>query len=367
MFDITSYVQLKNTKQKKSYFFIRLVLFCLFIIISALFIKEVIFPTQVFQFKDSINSLANTISRPYESNTGTSFHVSSQGESNYTELTITLPKDSPNLPHNTTLLIKKSYLAFLSPINTKKHTDYIVKTYEIKDTQYIKNQDNLYQFVSKNAFDSYLFKDNAVLSSVVTEQLTNKLDELTGFAPATLISSKDSIYVTDGNTKHPIQDEQSFLALGYNFDNVIDTNSEERSMHKNAKLFTTASTHPFGTLFYATDSKKIFMFDNDLLNKLPVTALAKQHAIIAEEASRTTTVSCILKKTIFPRQYKCKTSLDAISIFHGNTYQFTLKDAPNTQINNSQIKLFTTLNSKSLQNRINSIKNNSYSTNINHN
>ncbi len=355
MFDLTKYVQLKTHSQQTQYFFMRVLLFGVFFIVFTLFIKEVIFPTQTFQFKSSINSLANTISVPYESEDGTSFHVFAQGESNYAELIITLPKDSPNLPHDTTLLIKKSYLAFLSPINTKKYTDHIVKTYETDDAQYIKKQDKLHKFISKNAFDSYLFKDNVVLPDIKTEPLTVSND-IAGFAPASLISSKDSVYVIDGDTKHPFQDERAFLALGYNFENVISTNSEERSLHKKAKLFTTASTHPSGTLFYTTDSEKIYIFDNNLLNKLPLTSQAKQHAIPVEDISRITTESCILKKTIFPRQYKCKTPLDTIAKFHGNTYQFTLKDAPNTQIDHSKIKLFTTVNKKSLKNRIESIK-----------
>jgi len=355
MFDITNYVQLKNAPQRSRYFFIRLFLFCIFIIISFFFIKEIIFPTQVFRFKSSIKSLANTISTPYESENGTSFHISTESDSNYAELTITLPKDSPSLPNGTTLLIKKSYLAFFSPINTKKHVTHIVKTYEIDDTPYLETSDGLRKIVSQNAFNSYLFKNN-IISSDSSEQFIAISKELTGFAPATLISSKNSIYITDGHTKHPIQDERAFLTLGYNFDNVIKTTSEERSLHKNAKLFTISSAHPFGTLFYTTDSDAIYMFDNNLLNKLPLTSLAKKHAIPIEEASRTTLSSCVLKKTIFPRQYKCKTPLDAIAKFHGNTYQFTLKDAPNTSIDTSTIKLFTTPNKKSLNSRINAIK-----------
>ena len=355
MFDITKYIKL-NKSERKTYTILRLFLIAGFLVGGTLFAKELFFPTQVFQFKNSINSLANTISRPYESSKGTSFHIMTQGESNYVKFTIKLPKDSPKLPDGTILTIKKSYLAFLSPINKEKYTDHIVKTYETPDAEYLENQNGLHKFANRNAFNSYLFKDNTNLQSIPTEQLSNISDELIGFTPATLISSKDSIYIIDQNKKHPFQDERSFLTLGYNFDNVIKTTTEERSMYKKAKLFTTTSTHPFGTLFYATDSENIFMFDNNLLNKLPTTALAKQHAIITQEASRITEASCALKKTLFPRQYKCKTSIDTINAFHGNTYQFTLKDAPNTQIESSKIKLFTTPSKKSLKNRFDSIK-----------
>jgi hypothetical protein len=356
MFDITKYVQLKTSKQKKQYLGIRILFVCIFIVTFILFTKELIFPTQIFNFDNSIDSLANTISKPYESQKGTSFHITTQGESDSVVLTITLPKDLPKLPNNTTLLIKKSYLAFLSPINTEKYTAHEVNTYEINNSNYINNDDNLQQFVSENAFNSYLFKNHFKLSSAIATKITLDTKNLAGFAPATLISSKNSIYVTDGTVKHPIQDERAFKSLGYNFDNVIKTNSEERSLHKNAKLFTVKSTHPFGTLFYTTDGNRTFIFDNNLINKISTTDLSKQHSILAQEASRITTSSCIFKKTIFPRQYKCTTSLSKISNFDGNTYQFTLNNAPNTKIDSLQIKLFTTPNKQSIINRIESLK-----------
>jgi len=355
MFNITPYITLSPT-QKKYYTFTRIGIFCLFILLFFLFVKEFIFPTQIFYFDTTINSLANTISRPYESQNGTSFHISTYGESDETKILLTLPGDAPVLPKNTTLLIKKSYLSFLSPINNQKYTNHIAKTYNMNDTYYIDKDETTHELISKNAFDSYLFKDDTILSSENTVQTKEINPDTIGFAPATLISSKDSIYVTDNTTKHPIQDERAFLALGYNFDNVLKTNSEERSAHKNAKLFTTRSAHPFGTIFYAQDADRTFIFDNNLLNKIPNTSTAKKHSIQAQEASRTTTASCILKKTLRPRQYTCTTSLAHINKFDGNVYQFALKDAPNTQINTINIQLFTTLNETALSQRIEALK-----------
>lgn len=355
MFDTTPKIPLSPT-QKKYYIAVRSVVFLLFIIFSLILAQNILFPTQLFNFDRSIDSLANTISDPYESKDGTSFHVSTYGESNQVTISLTLPKESPILPDHTIALIKKSYLAFLSSIGTEKYTDHIVTTYSNEDNYYIKKNDETYPFISKNAFDSYIFKNNTADITQDILDATTKKDEYVGFAPATLISSKEGVFVTAGATKHPIQDERTFHVLGYDFDNVITTNSAERAQHKDAKMFTITSMHPPGTIFYADDTDHAYIFDHDVLNKIPTTSIAKKHAIIIEEASRTAAASCILKKTMIPRHYTCTTSIKNISDFKGNTYHITLKDAPNTQIEKMQIKLFTTINKKALAQRVDALK-----------
>ncbi len=355
MLNITPYITLSNT-QKKHYVIIRIGIFCVFVLFVIIFVKALLFPTQTFQFNSAIDSLANTISHPYESKDGTSFHISAYGESDGIKISITLPKNAPELPEDTTLLIRKSYLSFLSPINTQKYTDHIVTTYSDDKAYYISKGKLISPLISENAFDSYLFKNHT--ADIESGSLNNLLHtkEYVGFAPATLISSKDSIYVTDGNTKHPFQDERAFEAMGYNYDNVIDTNSEERALHDKAKLFTVRSSHPFGTIFYAQDADRTYIYNNDMLNKIPTTKIAKQHAITTQELSRDTIASCTLKKRPFSRKYSCTASLKDIQYFEGNTYKIALQDAPSTKIQTAHIKLFTTTSDTSLAQRADAIK-----------
>ncbi|MEA3323202.1 MAG: hypothetical protein U9Q12_03175, partial [Patescibacteria group bacterium] len=112
------------------------------------------------------------------------------------------------------------------------------------------------------------------------------------------------------------------------------------------------SAHPFGTIFYAQDADRTYIYDNEILNKIQTTRVAKQHAIITDEASRDTIASCVLKKIPFSHSYTCKTSIENIKDFNGNTYQFALQDAPSTLIDTAKIKLFTTLNETALSQRI---------------
>ncbi len=355
MFGITKYIKLNN-KQKKIYLFLQVIIFGIFFACGIIFTRELLFPTQTFYFDATIDSLANTITRPYETLRGTSFHIATYGETDAAKITLVLPKDAPQPPKDTKLLVRKSYNAFLSPINTQKYTDHIVTTYSTNKNYYIEKNHLIHPLISENAFHSYLFKNNTADISIQDLAHMPQSDETVGFAPATLIASKESIYVTDGDKKHPIQDERAFLALGYNFDNVIKTNSEERAQHKKAKLFTFKSTHPFGTIFYTQDTDHTYIFDNNLLNKIQNTPIAKKHAIAVQEASRTKFASCILKKDFLPRHYTCTLSLTSINDFNGNTYQFILADAPNTAIAKTKIALFTTISKKSLAQRITALK-----------
>lgn len=351
----THYINL-DKKQQKLHTATQIILLFLCIFAFVLFVRELIFPTFTFNFDSSIDSLANTISRPYESKNGTSFHLSNFGESNKIQISLTLPEDMPTLPQDTEILVYKSYLSFLSPESTQKYTDHIAIVFNDDESYFIEKNDTLYPLISKNVYDSYFFKTEATDLTSESLETARSSKEYIGFAPATLISSREGIFVTDGDKKHPVQDERTFQALGYNFDNVISADSAERSLHKDAKMLTIKDAHPHGTIFHANDTNRTFVFDKNTLNKITTTQSAIQHAIVVQELSRTTVASCTLKKSVFPRHYTCTANLDTISDFNGNTYQMTLKDAPNTKIANMQIKLSTTVSRKSLADRIDSIK-----------
>ncbi|PID51859.1 MAG: hypothetical protein CR972_04960 [Candidatus Moraniibacteriota bacterium] len=355
MLDLTPHVKL-NRKQNYVYIFLRLFLVFLFIFLIYILAKNFIFPTKTFYFNNAVRSLANTISQPYETKDGTSFHIATEGEFDQISISMTLQKNTPTLPTHTTSSIKKSYLAFLAPISTQKYTNHIVKAFVNDDVFYIEKNAIIHPLISKNAFDSYLFKrapDETVIDAITNDTISK---DVIAFAPATLISSKEGVFVTDGTDMHPVQDERTFKVLGYNFDNVIKTNSEERSYYKKSKMLSISSTHPFGTIFYTNDSNRAFIFDHNTLNKISVTKNVKNHAIIVQEASRKITSPCTFEKTAFSDKYTCTTSLENIEKFNGNTYRITLDNMPNTKIDTIQIKLFTKINKKSFEERLHALR-----------
>lgn len=344
--------------QRKIHIIFRIFLIILTGTAGMLFVKELLFPTYAFHFRSAVDSLANTISRPYITEFGTTFDVSATGDFTETTISITLPKGAKPLSENTKLSTRHSYLAFLTSIDTEKYTDHIITTYEIDGVHYVDRDNVLYPFLSDNIFDSYLFAQNTVIP---TESATDLLartapKDLQGFASGTLIKSQDGVFVIDGTTKHPFQDELSVTALGYKFDNIRASTSDERALHEKARMFDTKSTHPFGTIFWARDAQRMYIYDKDQLHKIEPSVRAKEHAIIVDEASRTTFDVCTLSRNLLrPRTYSCTIPLSQTAAFPGNMYQFMI-DTPHVAIDESHITFSTAPTHASLSQRITFIK-----------
>jgi hypothetical protein len=348
----------RTPQQKKFHMIFRLVLSLIVIFCALAFAHELVYPTYRFYFRSSIDSLANTISRPYVTAHGTGIDIGTSGDFSKAHITITLPADDPRLPENASVLMRRSYRAFFAPLATDRYSAHITKRYEHDDTHFIVKDDVLYPIISENAARSYLFGTVTDISSQDIMQLPYaKSEEFYGFAPATLIASRDGIFVTEDNTKHPIQDENTFSALGYDYDNVIETTSRERNVHKKARMITVESTHPFGTLFYARDAQRMYIYDDHALHKIDPTVAAKRHAIAVDERSRTTFDSCKLTRSLFDKQtYSCVIKIENTAQFTGNTYQFTIADMPGIDIERAIITLSTQQTSDSLSHRIEELK-----------
>jgi hypothetical protein len=348
---------LLNKKSTYIHTILRSMLGLIFILACIVFIKELLFPSHRFNFLAHIDSLANTISRTYVTPHGTGFDIATYGDFTHATISFSLDDAAAPLPNNTQVLAARSYKTFLSPVSTEKYTSHQTETIETEDAHYLKEDDILYPLLSENIFSSYLFNQNTIISQQDLSTLELNISEETrGFAPATLISSRDGIYVTNNNEKHPFQDEISLLALGYDFENVRSATSDERGLHKNARMFTIGSEHPFGTIFYAQDTDRMYIYDDHKLHKITSTPTAKKYAILASENSRSIFSSCTLKRNIlFKKKYSCTMSLDQIKGFPGNLYQFHVT-LPGVDIAKSRIILTKDVTKRSLELRLQELK-----------
>lgn len=345
--------------QKKIRIIFRVILGICTCIAGALFAKELLFPTYVFQFRSAIDSLANTISRPYVTEFGTTFDVATHGEFTRATVTITLPENAPALPRHTNIAVRHGYRAFFAPFSAEKYTDHLLTTYEIDGKQYLKRNGELYPFFSDTVFSSYLFAQNTTLPIESSTDLLAHVHEKEpiGFSSGSLVKSSDGVFVIDGATKHPFQDELSLTALGYQFVNILPSTNDERALHEKSRMFTMSSDHPFGTIFFARDADRMYIYDRDELHKIETDITAKNHAIITDELSRTTFDVCTLSRRILKsRTYSCTIPLSSVQEFSGNVYQFVI-DAPQVQIEESHISLSTTPSHASFSQRITMIKN----------
>lgn len=333
----------------------RIVLVILFVVISAASFHRFLYPTYDFNFLSHIDSLANTISRPVTTHQGTRFDIAAQGDFTTAQISITLASDAPLFTPQTSLSVTRSYAAFLAPIDMGKYTDHFSQILICDNKKYLRTHDALRPFLSENVANSHLFSQFITPSNTIpcpTEQNST----YAGFRSGTLISSSEGIYVTDGEVKRPIQDEMVFQALGYDFDNVIAASSEERSLHKKARMITLDSSHPFGTIFYTRDTQRTYIYDQNTLHSIPTSHQTTQNAIVTEEASRTTSATCTLtKKKFSERTYTCKIPLDNIADFPGNIFRFVI-NVPSVDIARSHIKLSTAQTHSSLEHRLTAFK-----------
>lgn len=338
---------------------VRAIVLCAILLLSIVLIQSFLYPKYHFNFLSHIDSLANTISRPFMTKEGTSFDIAANGNFTTAHLSITLAKDAPPLTEST-VLAYHSYSAFLAPISDTKYTEHLTQIFNCEDAYYISSEENQNPtpLVSTNAAESHFFSTQTMLSAddPLCAPLKENSSAFAGFRSGTLISSPEGIFVVDGDTKHPFQDELVFQALGYDFDDVRKTSSEERSVHKKARMMTIDSAHPFGTIFYARDGERTYLYDHDLLHKIAPSAVAQNNAIVVDERSREITASCVLKRNFFStRTYSCTIPLDTINTFPGNIFRFVI-NSPSVEISQSHITLSTSRTHDSLQKRITAIK-----------
>lgn len=335
----------------------RAVLAILLIIGIIAITRQLLFPVYHFHFRAAIDSLANTISRPFETAHGTAFDVGTVGDFTVAHITITLPKDAPALPVGTTLALHHTYAAFLAPFADTPYRPHIASIIICGDTYRARGADGtLYTLANKAVADSYILTDRDARDA--TDPLcTADAPTRRGFQPGTLIASADSVFVTDTDGMYPFQDTLSFDAMGYNFDNVYNTTAHDRAPYKKMRRLDMRGTHPSGTIFYAADTNNMYITDNAMLYKMPVDATAKKIAITAAEASRDTVATCTLRRSLLaPRSYSCRMPLDAVAAFPGNTFRFTI-DAPSVAIDRAHVTLTTAITADTLRYRFRTLKN----------
>lgn len=343
-------------QQNKLYRKLQIILYSLVVIGMIYFAKELLFPTQVFNYFKNSNSLANTVTKPYPSKLGTTFDVSTFGEFDKAEIVIKLDNQATDLPEKTQLKIRKSYGVFLSPISEESLQDEEITTYQIEDKFYLLKDGKLCPFVSEQAFDSYKNKKHFVNGDPKLFEEFPKSNEIIGFADGSLIAVEDDgVYTIEESKRHAIDGEFTLRAFGFTQQNnyITYVNREELTVHKKASMFTIQDKHPNGTLFYTTDTNEYFLIKDGKLYEIENPKSDKK--IEVSEASRETFAECTLTKK-FGSKYSCKIDLSNVSNFNGNFYEFSVVDVPELNPKNIKIKFSQKTTKQNLYDRINEIK-----------
>ncbi len=265
-------LKIEGAKNLRLYIFGRTVLLFLFVALSFFFALKLIFPSKYFRYSTAhSNSLKNSIDNFSIQNGVMQFYVSTPQK--FSKVNLLLEFEKAN-NFSGKAIVRKAYKAFFYPIGKP-----------IKDISEIK--------------------------------------------PSFLISQGESVYLISDNKKYPINNPETFVALGYSWDNIQKDKDFDLSKYEKQKLLTINSPHPSGTVF-VTNQKHYFYIENGTKRpiQLPEKEIKKvvSNPIFVSEKSLTVFDDCQFKKNLLSnKKYYCLIKFNHISDLAGNQYQFKVE------------------------------------------
>jgi len=158
------------------------------------------------------------------------------------------------------------------------------------------------------------------------------------FGDGSLVSYGNSIYVVNNNQVMPIDSSETFLALGYAWENVLSIDADLFSAYTKGSLLTLYSAHPNGTVFQ-TDTDKKYIIRNGKKYPLPSDFTATA-AVRVSEKSFALSADCQLQKDVLTfRKYSCDLPLDRLQDIPGKDYLMTAEFSNDIQLQNIFVEL----------------------------
>lgn len=235
-------------------------------------------------------------------------------------------------PSRITVSVQKNYRAFLYPLG-EPITDFpVAELYRIDDTVYLFRDGSLHRFVSEAAFLSRYPADMARDVTAETIARYPIAPDFVGFRVGSLISFADGVYVVTSETEiQPIGSAEIFLALGYNFEDVIPVSEEDLGIYKRGRIFLMGAPHSDGTVFEEHESGQFYIVEQGF--RRPVAAGSYQdflrknvHPILARESDDTRLVRCAAAAGFSPRALSCDLDLGALTGSLGPDYEIRLTE-----------------------------------------
>lgn len=323
---------------------LRVTLWILLVIAGLATTYGFLFPTITtsFDFRNP-NSSRNQIFDPH-SETGTArtngkletsgtliANTSPLGDFSHLSVGIDLEKRSES-PSHIMVSVKKNYRAFLYPLG-EPITDFpAAELYRADDTIYLLRDGSLHRFVSDAAF---LSRYPADMARDATVEFLNRYPiapDFVGFRVGSLISFADGVYIVTSETEmRPIGSAEIFLALGYNFEDVIPVSEEDLGIYKRGRIFLMGAPHPDGTVFEERETGQLSLIENGLRRPLAEGRYQeflreKVHPILALEASVAGLAECDAETGLLPRALDCGIELGALAGSLGSDYEIRLSD-----------------------------------------
>ncbi len=352
---IPSFIPLPPKWQRR-YNISRALLYLILLALVILFASRVFFPTlvQSFDFRSpasSKNMLLNPRSPEGTPRTNGKIEQGGTlttdttvvGDFSLVSITAALEKKSP-VPSTLDLILRRGYQSFFYPTGEKiSYFPYQESTYLINGTYYALRSGTLYPFVSEQAFLSRAPKDHAFTSFDST--LLNVYpvsEEWLGFRVGSLISNANGVFIVTSETEaRPIGSANIFLALGYNFNDVIPVSEEELGIYKRGRIMILGAAHPDGTLLFDQDTDTYYLIDHgtkrQLVQPMPgyyLDFLVKDrhlHPVIISSKASERSVTCTLTPNLFRSALACDTPITDLAPGFGSDFQIQIQ-SPETNI-----------------------------------
>lgn len=220
----------------------------------------------------------------------------------------------------------------------------------------------LIPFISDKAFLSRYEPTQAIPKN--EDFLTDKVvsENFIGFADGTLASSDQSVFILSRGNSYPIADSATFVAMGFDWNNVSPLTPGEINAYKRQKQFTINQPHPDGTLFYDKKENRYFVIDggqkHPVENQLVIKMYAKTQPIVADSQGLEKTISCNpTKAPLTLRTFTCQLNLSQINEISGNDYQFDTSFGSDVKLQAANVVFFTQFNQSNVMTSLSLIKN----------
>ena len=109
--------------------------------------------------------------------------------------------------------------------------------FAIGDTYYQMQNQKLVPFVSTRAFFSQFETNQSIIKNDDFLKNYPVSDDQLGFAEGTLASFEQSVFILSEGKSYPVADAETFVQMGFDWNNVVALDSEELNIYKKQKQF----------------------------------------------------------------------------------------------------------------------------------
>ncbi len=371
---MSPFLSLVPSHLHKKYRVLRVLLWFSIVSVVTLFALRVLFPTlqQSFDFRtpgSSRNAIMNPRSPELAPRTNGKIESGGTliadtaviGDFSLLQVAVVLEKKSA-LPASLLFSLRRSYQSFFYPTGEAVTAFPAESNYAINGQYYALRNGTLYPYVSEAAFLSRFPHDQAQIedSSFLNEHPIS--DTWLGFRVGTLLSNATGVFIVTNETEvRPVGSAEIFLALGYNFSDVIPASEEELGVYKRGRIVLLGFAHPDGTVLYDQENNTHYLIDQG--TKRPLLGVyrdflrEKTHPILVSTRASERSISCTLLPNFFGTNLTCAAPLVSLTPGFGNDFQLQLNSPETTiDINNLTLSFETAKNKQNFLSLLSQIK-----------